>query len=188
MDTSASLLDRLRDRADGNAWQRLVDLYTPLIRRWLRRGQLQPADADDLTQEVLAVVVRELPRFQHNQRPGAFRKWLREITRRRLNEFWRAQQQTPPRAAEVLSQLADPASGLSQLWDREHDRHVIERLLQLIQHDFAASTWRAFHRLVLEGGRPEAVAEELGVTVNSLYVAKSKVLQRLRDEASGLVG
>src|SRR5437870_2279853 len=81
-ETSASLLDRLRRPKAGEAdWRRLVDLYTPLIRGWLRRhADLPPGDADDVVQDVLAVVVRRLPDFEHNQRTGAFRAWLRTIT------------------------------------------------------------------------------------------------------------
>jgi len=83
-DTSASLLQRLREQPDGDAWRRLVFLYTPLLRQWLARHGLQSSDIDDLTQEVLTVVVRELPQFQHNQREGAFRRWLRTILVHRL--------------------------------------------------------------------------------------------------------
>src|SRR5262245_53493701 len=91
-DTSASLLERLRDPEDKRAWQRLVDLYTPLIHGWLRRQGLGYPDVDDLTQEVLTVLVREMPGFQHSERCGAFRHWLRTITVNRLRGFWRAQQ------------------------------------------------------------------------------------------------
>ena len=78
--TSPSLLDVLHDNTDPSAWQRLVDLYTPLIRGWLRRLSVRDHEADDLVQEVLAVVVRRFPDFKHNSRTGAFRAWLRSIT------------------------------------------------------------------------------------------------------------
>ena len=89
-ETSASLLDRLGDHADGEAWRRLVDLYTPLIRGWLRRQGVPEAEVDDLAQEVLGIVVRELPGFHHNRRVGAFRAWLRVITTNCLRQAWRA--------------------------------------------------------------------------------------------------
>ena len=79
-ETSATLLERLNDRSDSVAWRRLVDLYTPLINAWLRRHGVSAEDAEDLTQEVLEVVVREVARFRHNGRVGAFRTWLRTIT------------------------------------------------------------------------------------------------------------
>src|SRR2546425_576244 len=116
-DTSVSLLERLRDRQDGAAWQRLADLYTPWVRGWLRRYGLQDSDADDLLQEVLGAVVRYLPGFQHNQRPGAFRTWLRTITVNCLRGFWRSQKVRPAATGDsdflnVLDQLEAPDSGL----------------------------------------------------------------------------
>src|SRR5438067_1112906 len=88
-ETSASLLDRLRLQPDAASWQRLVALYTPLIRGWLRRQAALDQDADDLVQEVLAVLVRKLPEFRREPRPGAFRRWLRGITVNCLREHWR---------------------------------------------------------------------------------------------------
>lgn len=76
METPVSLLERLRLRPGPEAWQRLTDLYAPLVRSWVARDRLQPADADDVCQEVMAVVVRELPQFRHDLRRGAFRRWL----------------------------------------------------------------------------------------------------------------
>src|SRR5262249_286804 len=86
-----------------------------------------------------------------------------------------------------LDELADPDSSLSRLWDQEHDQHVLRRLLELVEPEFTASTWQAFRRVALEGGRPADVAAELGLSVNAVLLAKSRVLRRLRQEAQGLV-
>src|SRR5687768_7272096 len=93
-ETSASLLDRLRSRDDQEAWQRLADLYTPLIRDWLRQHATLDQDADDLVQEVLSVLLRKLPQFER-ARTGAFRRWLRTITVNCLRDFWRARRIRP---------------------------------------------------------------------------------------------
>jgi RNA polymerase sigma-70 factor (ECF subfamily) len=190
--TSATLLQRLRDRTDAEAWQRLVDLYTPLLSGWLRRHALQASDAEDVVQEVLATVAHELPHFEHSGRPGAFRHWLRTILVNRLREFWRGNRARPTAAggsdfAQMLDQLADPDSGLSQLWDQEHDQHVARRLLAMIEPQFAPSTWQAFRRVVLDGAKPDVVAAELGLSVNAVFIAKSRVLHRLRQEARELL-
>jgi RNA polymerase sigma-70 factor, ECF subfamily len=192
-DTSLSLLDRLRHRPDDGTWRRLVDVYTPLIRGWLRRHGLTEADADDLTQDVLAVLVRELPGFEHAGRPGAFRSWLRTITVNRARNFWRRRQAQPPARGgddflRVLDQLEDPDSAPSRLWDEEYDRSVARRLLALVEGDFEPATWRAFRRVVLDGVKPAAAAAELGLSVNAVLLAKSRVLRRLRQEMSGLTG
>ena len=191
-DTSLSLLDRLQGRPDAAAWQRLVELYTPLLRGWLGRYALQPSDVDDLVQEVLAVVVRELPNFRHNRRPGAFRSWLRGVLLHRLRAFWQARQARPCATgdsafARALDELADPQSGPSRLWDREHDRHVLRRLLELLEPEFEPATWRAFRLLVLEGRPTAAVAAELGLSPNAVRIAKSRVLRRFRQEVDGLI-
>ena len=187
-DTSASLLERLRTQPDDRSWRRLVDLYTPLLHGWLRRYGARPQDADDLVQEVLAVVVRELPQFRHGGRRGAFRSWLRTILVHRVRAFWRSDRAHPVANAEgVLDQLEDPDSGLSRLWDEEHDRHVLRRLLELIEGDFEPATWQAFRRVALDGERAAVVADALGTSVNAVLLAKSRVLRRLRQEARGLV-
>jgi RNA polymerase sigma-70 factor (ECF subfamily) len=190
-DTSVSLLDRLRSQPDSASWQRLVDLYAPCIRGWLRRQGLQQSDADDLAQDVLAVLVRELPAFQR-QRPGAFRAWLRTITVNRLRNFWRARQGRPAATGDSdfvqrLEQLEDPHSELSRLWDREHDQHIVRRAMELIEDEFAPSTWRAFRQVAVDGASVDAVAAEMGLTANAVFIAKSRVLNRLRKEIEGLV-
>jgi RNA polymerase sigma-70 factor (ECF subfamily) len=190
--TSTSLLDRLRLQPDPEGWQRLVGLYTPLIRGWLRRHALLEHDADDVVQEVLAVVVRRLPEFRREPRTGAFRRWLRSITVNCLRDFWRARRIRPVAPgdgafADLLDALEDPGSDLSRLWDEEHDRHVTQRLLEMIRPRFEAKTWEAFRRVALEGEPAEAVAAALGLTANAVFIAKSRVLARLREEGAGLI-
>jgi RNA polymerase sigma-70 factor (ECF subfamily) len=191
-ETPVSLLERLRDRPDPEAWRELVDLYTPLLGRWLRQQAVQPSDADDLVQEVLGVVVRELPHFRRGDRRGAFRAWLRTILVHRLRAFWRARQGRAVATGDSdllrkLEQLEDPRSALHDLWDREHDRHVAQRLLERIGPAFEPTTWRAFRGVVLEGKRPAEVAAELGISANAVSIAKSRVLHRLRQEVRGLL-
>jgi RNA polymerase sigma-70 factor (ECF subfamily) len=192
LETSLSLLDQLRLEPNPESWQRLVELYTPLIRGWLGRYGLADADVDDLSQEVMAAVVRELPHFRHENRPGAFRGWLRVILVNRLRYFWRARQHRPQAVGgsdflKRLDELEDANSAASQLWEREHDQEVMRRLLDLVQPRFAPQTWQAFRRQVLDGLAPEAVAQELRLALPSVYAAKSRVLKALRTVAEGLV-
>ncbi len=191
-ETSASLLDRAARRQDDTAWQRLVELYGPLIHNWLRRQGVAQPDCDDLFQEVMLVVMRRLPDFRHNRKSGAFRNWLRKITVNCLRQRWR-QERLLPRAPggsdflDFLAQWEDPDSGISRLWNREHDVYVMRRLLESLQSQFHGPTWSAFGLLTLKQKSAAEVAEQLGISVNAVYIAKSRVLSRLRQEAEGLV-
>ncbi len=191
-DTSLSLLDRARRQEESQAWERLAALYTPLLTSWLHRLGVQDSDADDLTQEVLLVVLRELPQFEHNRRSGAFRRWLRMILAHRVRDFWKRRDRRPIAAGgssfhEQLNQLTDDGSPASQLWDRQHDEHVMSQLMETLRPRFAPQTWQAFRMQVIEGRRADAVATELGLSLSSVYVAKSRVLNALRREAEGLI-
>jgi RNA polymerase sigma factor (sigma-70 family) len=191
--TSATLLQRLRDPRDAEAWGRLNDLYAPLIRLWAERLGVRGADADDLVQDVLAVVVRRFPEFVHPERPGAFRGWLRAIAANCARDAWRARRLTPQAPGgtdfgSYIARLEDPADDLAREWDREHDIHVTRRLLDRIKPDFEAQTWLLFQQFVLDGRSADEVAKGNGATPNAVYIAKSRVLARLREEAGGLVG
>ena len=191
-ETAISLLERLARQPDSESWGRLVDVYTPLLKQWLSRYEVQDADADDLVQDVLMVVSWELPQFQHSRRQGAFRSWLRTILVHRLRRFWNERQRRRVAAGnsdvlQELEQLADAASGISRIWDREHDQHVVRRFLDLMEPKFSPVTWQAFWRVVMDGAKPDAVAAELNISVNSVQLAKSRVLNTLRREAQGLI-
>jgi len=191
-ETSLSLLDRLHCSEDRAAWQRLTELYSPLIRHWVCRFPLQASDADDLVQEVLAVVVAKVAAFVHDGRPSSFRSWLRAISVNRMRDYWRARCSRDlttgsPEFIRMLEELHDPHSGVSRLWEQEHDHFVLRRLLELIEPEFKPTTWEAFRRHVIGGEPADAVASALGVTPNVVFITKSRVLQRLREEARGLI-
>jgi RNA polymerase sigma-70 factor (ECF subfamily) len=183
--TSLSLLARLRDPADAEAWARLTRVYTGLLEAWFAAAGLQPADRDDLTQEALGVVLRRVKEFEHSGRPGGFRAWLRGIATNLLREHWRAR--LAPHGDSVLVELEDPGSGLSRAWDADHERHVLAGLLDVVRAEFAESTWQAFRRTGFDGEPARRVAEDLGLSVNAVLIAKSRVLARLRALAAGLV-
>ena len=191
-ETSLSLLSRLGRSPESESWNRLVELYAPLIRAWLRKYDVQAADADDLLQEVLLAVSKDLGKFDHGGQPGAFRAWLKSILVNRLRNFWRARNRRPQASGESgiderLAELENPTSELSQIWNQEHDEYVLRQLISLAEPHFAPNTWKAFCRVGLEGERPRDVASELQISLNAVVIAKSRVLSRLRQEAEGLV-
>jgi RNA polymerase sigma-70 factor (ECF subfamily) len=186
-DTPLSLLDRLRQTPDEVSWRRLFDLYTPPLEAWLRRQGLSAADADDLMQDVFAAIFRDLPDFEHSGRRGAFRNWLRIMLVHRVRNFWRARRPGPGPGDPILDQLVEPESDLTKLWDREHDEFLARRLLELAEPEFSPTTWRSFHRQVVEGRPAAEVAVEMGLSVNAVLIAKSRVLRKIRNEARGLI-
>jgi RNA polymerase sigma-70 factor (ECF subfamily) len=191
METSVSLLGRLAGAPTDDDWRRLDELYRPLLRAWIARAGVVASDVDDLVQDVLLVVFREIAGFEWRGQ-GAFRAWLRTILANRVRDYFRKQKHQPIATGDSdflrqLDELRSPDSALSHLWDREHDEHVAAALMRRVQGDFAPATWQAFRRHVLEGEPAAHVAEELGLSLNSVLLAKSRVLKRLREELVGLV-
>src|SRR5215468_6905535 len=190
-ETRQSLLLRAQN-GETNAWKDLTALYRPLIFGWLNRQGVAAGDLEDLSQEVLLSVVKHLPGFQHSGHRGAFRSWLRTIVCSRTADYWRAldadaKAQGGSGAAAALQQIADPDSALNRQWDEEHDRYVLHCLLDLVKEAFEPITLQAFRRLALDGVSGAEAAQELGLSVAAVYVAKSRVLARIRREAEGLI-
>jgi RNA polymerase sigma-70 factor (ECF subfamily) len=187
-DTRQSLLLRAQD-GDEDAWKGLTGLYRPLLHSWLRRQGAPPSDLDDLIQEILLSVVRSLPTFSHSGQTGSFRSWLRTIACHRASDYWKGRRRQPagsdPLAA--LAQVEDDDSELSRQWDQEHDQYVLHRLLELVEQEFESSTVRAFRRLALDGASGAEVSAEVGLSVAAAYVAKSRVMRRIRELAEGLI-
>jgi RNA polymerase sigma-70 factor (ECF subfamily) len=191
METSVSLVERLAGTPTDDDWRRLLDLYQPLLHSWMARAGVAASDSDGLGQEVLLVVFREVGGFERLGK-GAFRSWLRTILAHRVRDYFRGQKYRPTATGDSdflrqLDELESPDRALSRQWDREHDGHVAASLMRRVQGDFDPETWQAFRRHALEDEPAVRVAEALGLSLNSVLLAKSRVLSRLRQEAAGLV-
>ena len=188
--TSIGLLDSLQ-RNDDESWQLFHDIYVPLIRKWLRGHGLTDNDSEDVAQEVLVVVMGKIADFRR-QRVGSFRCWLRNITVNCLRSHRRSNWKHPHSAggdstAEMLRDLACPRSELTQLWNREHDRHVLGYAMKEVKDTFAEKTWQAFRGVALDREPAKQVAQRLDMSVNAVCIAKSRVINRIREVVSGLV-
>lgn len=194
--TSLSLLDGVKLR-DAEAWRRMVRVYSPLVKHWCRRSGLAEQHIDDLTQETFAAVLRGMPTF--NKQPdavrpqgGSFRGWLRTIVGRKLIDFARARADSVAAgggsdAQLQLAQAADPLSVTNDDADEAVETGLVFRAaVDLIGAEFEASTARAFWLTTVEDRAPDEVAAALGVSINAVYKAKSRVLRRLREVLSGL--
>jgi RNA polymerase sigma-70 factor (ECF subfamily) len=180
--TSVSLLQRLRQVPDAEAWERFVRLYTPLLFYWARRLGLQDNDAADLVQDVLVILVRKLPEFQYQ--PGrSFRGWMRTV----LMNKWHDQ---PRRAAAApLDSDVQPLApaDAEALEEREYRLYVVGQALRMMAADFEPGTWQACWETVVCGRPAAEVALELGISANAVYLAKARVLSRLRQDLDGLL-
>jgi RNA polymerase sigma-70 factor (ECF subfamily) len=184
--TSISLLEQLRKPLDQEAWERFVRLYTPLMNHWARRLNGQGQDAEDLVQDVFALLVRKLPEFRYNRRKS-FRGWLWTVT---LNKWRQKRRQRAVAEAasgpDALALLEDPA-GPDAVENAEYREYLVGRALQLMQSEFRPTTWKACWQLIVAGRPAEEVAAELGMGIDAVYAAKSRVLRRLRRELEGLI-
>ena len=184
--TSISLLQLLRQPNAEAAWQRFVNLYAPLIYYWCRGQGLNPTDASDLVQDVLAVLVTKLPQFEYD-RTRRFRGWLKTITVNKVRDFHRRAAARPSIGNDApIEGIAAPAA--ADLFEEvEYRSFLVKRAMQLMQTEFEDQTLKACW-MHLADGRPAAdVAQELGITANAVYIAKSRVLRRLREQLDGLL-
>jgi RNA polymerase sigma-70 factor (ECF subfamily) len=185
--TSTSLLLRAR-ACDASAWNRLVNLYTPLIYRWCRRAGLQAADAADVGQEVFRAVARKLSDFRRSQPGDSFRAWLRIITLNKLRDHARHLRKE---RTGLLSMFAAPGPADAQpgtQTDTEEKQLLYARALEQIRAAFEPRTWQAFWRVAVDNEYAVHVAADLGMSCNSVYLAKSRVLRKLREEFEDLLG
>ncbi|MEM7311940.1 MAG: sigma-70 family RNA polymerase sigma factor [Planctomycetota bacterium] len=184
--TSASLLVRLRDTHDRDAWSRFVELYTPLIYYWARKTGLQPQDASDLVQDVLATMVTKLPSFQYDE-SRSFRGWLRTVTMNKWRE--RNRRASLPMVAASTTQIASlvQPDAAESFWDHEYREQLVARCMELMKDQFQPTTWQACQKYVLSECSAEEIAEEFGISVWTIYSAKSRLLKKLREHLDGLL-
>ena len=191
-ETSISLLNRIAKGGHDDDWQQLITIYRPFMYQRISSYPLLINHAEDIVQEVLIVLVRELPAFQR-RREGSFRAFLRGIVLNQLRYAMRRVQKTPMVASQYeklsshIEQLADPNSPMTAEFDRQHDQAVFRHAANIVRAEVKQSTWLAFQKHAIDGEQAAAVAEELGVSVNVVLLAKSRLTRRIREEIRGLV-
>lgn len=188
--TPPSLINRVRQN-EADAWSKLYHIYAPLVTSWIRRGGLRPEHAEDLLQEVFHAVVGGIARFRYERPEDTFRGWLLRITRNRLCAFYRKQSAVVGQGAGGNSaqlQLSQLPDWVSQEADSEPpaddpsiEEELVRRAAEAVRCDFAAHTWQAFWRGVVEGQDAAQIAADLGMTPNAVRQAKFRVLARLKE-------
>ena len=187
--TRPSLLLRVRDARDEIAWSQFVGIYTPLIFGFCRGRGLAETDASDVAQEVLKAVALALPKFEYDPARSSFRNWLFTVVRSKLNNHLHAQARRPVPAGETTIQQfveATPDSAAEDTWRREYQSHLVRWAADQIRSEFKDATWNAFWRTAILGEDAEKVAHEIGVSINALYIARSRVTGRLKQKIDEL--
>ncbi len=185
-ETRASLILRLPDAADALAWDEFATVYGPLVYRLARRQGLQPADADDLVQEVFSAVAKSVESWLNNGQRGPFRAWLLRIAKNTaINFLTRRRHQPLPVGGSGeqrrIAQAADPAGEDSGEFDLEYRRELFRSSAERLRDVVSETTWLAFWRTTVEEQPIEAVARDLRLSVGSVYIARSRVMARLRE-------
>lgn len=184
--TPASLLERLQRPGHPDDWARFVRLYTPMIYHWACRTGLDEDEAADLVQDVLLLLVEKLPQFRYDP-DMSFRAWLKTVT---LNKWREGLRRRGGKLQHLRDgELLDPkhADVAAIFEEAEYRRRLLRRAAQLIQADFQPVTRRAFWEYAILGRPAAEVAADLKIAVHSVYLAKSRVLRRLREELDGLL-
>lgn len=186
-ETRPSLLLRLRDAGDQQAWSEFLEIYQPLIQRLIRQRGLQEADACEVTQEVFIAVSGAIGRWETNASRGSFRGWLATIARNLVVNFLIRQTRHPRGTgdsdfARWLDDVPAADCGESQLFDLERRRQVFLWATGEIESEFRPDTWRAFWETSVTGRAVSEVASDLKMSAGAVYVARSRVMKRLREK------
>jgi RNA polymerase sigma factor (sigma-70 family) len=185
--TRPSLLVRIRDTADHQAWSQFVELYAPVIYGFARKHGLQDADAADLTQDVLRVVAKTIQGLDYDRQRGSFRGWLFTVLRNKLRNFVTRrrpyEQGTGDTDAQMLLQEQPaPEEDAAASWDRDFERQLFACAAKQVRGRVQPATWQAFWLTTVQGKSGKQVAEELKMTVAAVYVAKSRVMAQLKEQ------
>jgi RNA polymerase sigma-70 factor (ECF subfamily) len=190
--TRSSLLIRLRDPQDERAWAEFLEIYTPLVYRLARQKGFQDADAADLTQEVFRAVASAIDRWDPDPAKGSFRGWLFRIARNLMINFLAAQRRHPRGSGDtdfnrLLEDRPVPVED-SVIFDAEYKRRLFAWAAEQVRDEFRETTWQAFWRTSVEGHEVKKVAQDLDLTAGAVYIARSRVMARLRQKIEAVSG
>jgi len=182
--TRPSLLLRLRDTDNAEAWTEFVRLYTPLVFGHCRRHGLQDADAADVAQEVMRVAAQAMPEFQYDAQRGKFRGWMLQTTRHRLHKFFARQQRDPRPASETTIERfldQEPSTEEQTRWEEDYRQRLFDWAAEKARPEFQPATWDAFWLTAVDSVSVKEVADQVGISIGAVYIARSRVIARLRE-------
>lgn len=182
--TRASLLLRLKNRDDEAAWEEFVEIYQPILYRMARSRGHQDADAREIIQEVMIAVAKHIEHFEPNRSSGAFRAWLSTIVRTKainlLTRHGKLQSVGGTEFSRQLQQHIDPQISAQHEFELEHRKQLFLWAAEKVRDAVTAATWQAFWLSCVQDQSPSSVASQLNLSVGSVYVARSRVIARMR--------
>lgn len=188
--TRASLLVQLRDGTNHGAWQEFMKLYGPVVYGFARKRGLQDADAADLMQDVMRSVATAIGRLNYDRTQGTFRGWLFTVTRNRIFNFLTARQHRPQGSGDTSMNRVLESHQVSNdgadIWEVEYQRRLAAMAMERVKKEFQENTWQAFWKTAVEGNSAADVSREIGLSTGAIYVAKSRVLARLKEEVESM--
>lgn len=171
---------------EEEAWERFVRLYSPLLEFWAKRIGLTQSDADDMVQDVFVVLISKLPEFEYDS-GRSFRGWMRTITLNKCRDWLRKKSRSPDDLHSGILRGLNGDNDVEMFAEAEFRERLVARALELMQTEFEASTWKACWETVVHSRPVAEVAQELGISSNSVYLARSRVLRRLREDLDGMI-
>ena len=191
--TSITLLLRVQEIEDSDAWSRFVERYAPQVFAWCRRHKLQDSDAADVTQEVLTKLVRSMRTFAYDSNRGSFRGWLKTVTQNAIRDLITESRKQGRGAgdtltARILEQICDDTASaeLEERITAQYERELLQEAEVRVQLRVKPTTWSAYHMTAIEQKTPADAALALNLPVSEIYVAKSRVIKTLREEVARL--
>ena len=189
LNTRATLLVKICDASDQAAWREFVELYAPLIHRFVSSRGVRQADIADVVQDTMKAVATGIQRFEYDPDRGSFRGWLLTVAWSKLNTHWRKTLKHPQGTGRstvrvMIEQHPDPKEEAN--WELEYRQHMFNWAAQKVRHEFSDKVWQAFWKTAVENEDPTGVAKALEMSTGSVYVAKCRVINRLREKVQSV--
>ena len=190
-DTRQTLLLKIRDCDDRRAWEEFVDLYTPLVVRYSASRGVPEADRADVVQEIFRAIAKVIGRFDYDRDRAKFRTWLYTVCRSKINNFHNSRERracvtTFEAGGEAIENHPDPRE--EKDWEDDYRRHMFRWAVQQVRPEFSPNQWAAFWETAVNERSAKELGAELGMSKGAIYVAKSRVVARLREQVASVAG
>lgn len=189
--TRETLLLKIKEWSDEEAWRQFVQLYTPLVFGYCKKRGLSEYDAADVSQEVMRGISEAIRKFEYDSEKGTFRSWLFTVTRSKLHKFLRKETKQPKgtgRTTVIKMMNEQPDPNEEQDWDLDYKRQMFDWAAGKVRERFSDQAWAAFWSTAVEEKDPESIASQLGITRGAVYAAKARVISALREQVQSVAG